>query len=58
MQLLDGDLQMDLALPRQQHLLGGGILLERQGGIFLDQFGDGRGDLDLVLAVGGVIASR
>ena len=30
-----------------------GILLEHQRGIFLDQLGDGGGDLDFVLAVGG-----
>ena len=49
---------MDLALPAQRHLVQFGVLLEMQRGIFLAQLGDGRGQLDLVLAVGGLDAER
>ena len=42
---------MNFALPRQDHVLGFGILLEHQRRIFLDQLGDGGGELDFVLAV-------
>ena len=42
---------MDFALPRQDHVMGFGILLEYQRRVFLAQLGDGRSQLDLVLAV-------
>ena len=48
-QPVERDLQMDVALPPQHHLLGVGVLLELEGRILLDQLADGAGQLDVVL---------
>ena len=39
-QPVDGDLQMDVALAPQHHLLQVGILLEHEGRVLLDELGD------------------
>ena len=54
LQFFHRDLEMDFALPLQRHLLQFGVLVEMQRWVFLAQFGDGRGQLDLVLAIGGL----
>ena len=48
---VERDLQMDVALAPQHHFLQVGIVLERQGRVFLDQLGDGRRQLDVVGAL-------
>ena len=51
--LFDRDLEVDFALAGQRHFVQFGVLLEHQRRLFLDQLGDGGGQLDLVLAVSG-----
>jgi len=51
LQRFDRHLEVDFALPRQHHFLGLSVVLEHQAGIFLDQLGECRGNLDFVLAV-------
>ena len=52
-QLRDGDVQVLVAQPGEDLLLGLGVGVEREGGIFLEDPADGGGDLRLVaLALG------
>ena len=55
---IEGDLQVQLPLAPDQHLLGVRVLLERQGGILFRQPADGAGELDLVAAVFGLHRQR
>jgi hypothetical protein len=48
-----GNLQMNLALAEQHHLMQLGVLLENERGILLAQFRNRRGQLHFVLAVCG-----
>ena len=47
-QAVDGNLQMDVALPPQDHFLRIGILFELEGGVLLDQLADCACQLDVV----------
>ena len=51
LQALGRDLEVDLALAPDQHLVGVGVVLDRDRGVLLDQLGDAARQLDLVLAV-------
>ena len=51
LQALGGDLQVDLALAPEQHLVGVRVVLHRDRAVLLDQLGDAAGQLDVVLPV-------
>src|SRR3546814_11691583 len=51
LEAFDRQLQMDLALAAQQHLVGVAVVLQHQRGILLAELGDAGGELHLVLAV-------
>src|SRR4029077_8904194 len=53
-QFVDGDLEMNLALSDQRHLVQLGVLFEVERWVFFAQLGDRSCQLDLVLAIGGL----
>ena len=50
-QAVHRDLQMDVALSPQHHLLGVGVLVELEGRVLLDELADGAGQFDVVGAL-------